>query len=545
MAKQPEADVIRGNFSLGGEQAETDPLLKRSFYESGDYLAIESFDDRRCFLVARTGGGKTAALSHLEDRYRNHVVRISPEDLSLPYLTGLAVFSQLEALDVHLDSIFVALWKHVLIVELLRHRYDIQSEIAKTNVLRNLREKIVRDKGKQAALDYLDEFGEKFWCEADERVREITDKFEKSISVAASTGGDLGATLGIGSDSDTAVRRELKRQFQRVVNETQLPRLNKMMKVLNEDVFHDPNHLTYVVIDDLDKDWVDERLSNDLIRCLLRTVLDFQYLGNVKILVALRTNIFESLDFGRSGGQEEKFRSLVMEMKWRQNDLERMLDERARAASVRAGFSRERSLKSLLPRPNRNRGDPLRYVLDRTLMRPRDAISYLNIAVGISQGSTAISWKALKAAETEYSTNRLLALRDEWKMSYPGIQDVFEPFRRAPSVMDRDELTKILDNVAVVTAGEDFDGVAWLTELASPIWAGTHTPDEWVEMYGPLLQFLFRIGLVCPLRRDDRLITYQTHPYWLSSATNMAAASRFAVHPAFRPALEIGEVTSN
>lgn len=541
MSKQPKADVIRGNFNLGGEQAEADPLLEDSFYESGDYLAIESFGDSKCFIVARTGGGKTAALSHLEKQHPDRVVRISPEDLSLPYLTGLGVFSELEALDVHLDSIFVALWKHVLIVELLRHRYEMNSEAAKKNILRNLREMVSRDPGKQAALEYLDEFGEKFWCEADERVREITDKFERSISASAGAkAGPIGADIGATDQASTEMRRALKRQFQRVVNETQLPRLNKMMKVLDEDIFDSDNHLTYVVIDDLDRDWVDERLSNDLIRCLLRTVLDFQYLSHVKILVALRTNLFENLDFGRSGGQEEKFRSLMMEMRWKQNDLERMLDERVKTASVRAGFTKALSLRAFLPRKNHQRGDPVRFVLDRTLMRPRDAISYLNIAAGISQGSSTISWRALHAAETEYSTNRLLALRDEWKMSYPGIDDIFPCFERRNPIMNRDELTAGLDEVALVTANEGFEGVSWLTNLASPIWAGTHRPDEWVEMYAPLLRFLFRIGFVCPRRKDDRLITYETHPYWLAKVENMSPEGRFSVHPAFHSALQIG-----
>jgi hypothetical protein len=67
------------------------------------------------------------------------------------------------------------------------------------------------------------------------------------------------------------------------------------------------------VIDDLDRDWVAERLSSDLIRCLFRTVLDMRRVANLKIVVALRANFYQELDVGTSGHQEEKFRTPVLQ----------------------------------------------------------------------------------------------------------------------------------------------------------------------------------------------------------------------------------------
>ena len=90
-----------------------------------------------------------------------------------------------------------------------------------------------------------------------------------------------------------------------------------MIRVLDEDILSSDQNFTYVVIDDLDRDWADEKIANDLIRCLFRTVLDLQRVENLKIVVALRTNIFDHLNFGsRTGGQEEKFRSLVHRIQW-------------------------------------------------------------------------------------------------------------------------------------------------------------------------------------------------------------------------------------
>ncbi|WP_159001157.1 hypothetical protein [Streptomyces sp. SBT349] len=143
------------NFSIGGEQAEADPLLLEAFYESDDYLTIASKEDRRCFVIARTGSGKSAALQRLEEENTDHVVRVSPEDLSLNYITNLGVMRHLDELEVSLDPLFIALWKHVLLVELIRHRYKVDSYSAKMTFLSTLREKIKRDPGKKSPWNTL------------------------------------------------------------------------------------------------------------------------------------------------------------------------------------------------------------------------------------------------------------------------------------------------------------------------------------------------------------------------------------------------------
>ncbi len=89
-----------------------------------------------------------------------------------------------------------------------------------------------------------------------------------------------------------------------------------MVEVLDDDILDSAHDYRYVVTDDLDKEWVDERIANDLIRCLFATVYGLQHVRNLKVLVALRTNIFQELDFGRrGGGQEEKFRALVLDLR--------------------------------------------------------------------------------------------------------------------------------------------------------------------------------------------------------------------------------------
>ncbi|MEA2828257.1 MAG: hypothetical protein QOG43_2696 [Actinomycetota bacterium] len=543
MARKPQ--LVSG-FTLGGEQAEADPLLEEAFLESSDFRVMDSQSDPRCFIVGRTGSGKSAALQRLEEIHPDHLIRINPEDLSLPYITDLQVIRHLDSLDVNLDLFWIALWKHVLLVEVIRHRYKVNSQAAKQKFLESLRERLSRDKSKQAALDYLEDFEGRFWCETEERVREITDKFSQRI--AGQAGADLtvqtvglkaGAKAGSNSEaqSSTESRVEQADKYQRIVNETQLGKLNKMLAVLDEDIL-DHQHYTYVAIDDLDRDWVDDRLTNDLIRCLFRTVLDLKRVKNLKVLVALRTNIFQELDFGRrGGGQEEKFRSLVLQVRWTRPNLVDMLDERVRVASPAIGLQAD-GIAALLPHPNKTRGNPVDYIIDRTLLRPRDAIAFANECMAVGTGKNRLTWTDIHTAERSYSANRLLALRDEWKPTYPGIDQVLALFRGYPANMTKGDLQTRLDEAMLLSIEPSFPGVVWLTGLSSGMWSGSGV--SWFELYQPIANVLYAMGFIgCQRSYGSPPVYSSADPLFMESASSVEATTYFAIHPAFHSALDI------
>lgn len=542
MTKKPR---LRSGFTLGGQQAEADPLLEEAFIELSDFNVIDSHDDPRCFIVGRTGSGKSAALQHLEEIHPGHVIRINPEDLSLPYITDLGVIKHLDELDVNLDLFWIALWKHILLVEIIRHRYQVNSPQAKSNMMENLRELVKRDSGKKAALQYLDDFDGRFWCETVERVRDITDKFTERIENSAKAGVEIptlpGLSAGVGTVSDVETSREVRSQqvdrFQRVVNETQLAHLNKMREVLNDYVL-DKQHFTYIVIDDLDRDWVDERLTNDLIRCLFRSVLDLQRVTNLKILVALRTNIFQELDFGRRmGGQEEKFRALVLNVQWTKHDLKRLLSERVKVQSLKNDLDIP-DVEALFPNTNRARGNPLDYIFDRTLLRPRDAIAFVNECLERGVGRTRLTWDDITNAEAAYSSERLLALRDEWKPTFPDIDRVLGVFRSAPMRMDREEFQSRLDEAMLLLSDPDFQGVRWLTDFSSRMWeAGDAT---WFEIYQPLANLLFTIGFIgCATRSAAAPIFYMDDPLLMASERQVEKVEFFFVHRTYHAGLGV------
>lgn len=540
------AGHLQGNANLGGEQAEADPLLEFVFYRSGDYGTIESRLDPRCFIIGRTGSGKSAAFQHLEETHGKKVIRITPEDLSLPYIVDLRVIRYLDSLDVNLDLLYTALWKHVLLVELIRRRYNVDSPVAKQNFLNIIRDRVKRDPAKKAALEYLDEFGSSFWCETDERVREITETFEERIDAEARAQFGLPHVgVSAGSDTETVMttesRSEQADRFQRIVNQTQLARLNKMLNVLDEDILDTPHQSLYVIVDDLDREWVDERIANDLIRCLFKTVLDLKRVRYLKVLVALRTNIFHELDFGARGGQEEKFRSLVLQMRWSKGDLEELIDERVRYVS-KGNNSGLTAVDDLLPHTNNTRGCAFDYILERTLMRPRDTISFINECLSLSSGQGRLTWNDITRAEKSYSEKRLLALRDEWKPTYEDIQSVWALFRDAVIPLSKDQLGSYLDDAMLLLSDPGFQGVRWMTTLSEPMWSSTKG-SSWTEVYHPLVRMLYEIGFIGFVQTPDGSATYSyDNPDFANDPLNLENAKEFLIHPAYHMALNVKSV---
>jgi hypothetical protein len=187
---------------------------------------------------------------------------------------------------------------------------------------------------------------------------------------------------------------------------------------------------------------------------------------------------------------------------------------------------------------SRQRGNPVEYLLDRTLMRPRDLIAFLNECVGNGSGRSRLSWKDIDRSELEYSKKRLLALRDEWKPTFPGIDSMFSLFQGVSETMTPDDLGNILDAAALLPANEGFAGVRWMTTLTEPLWNGLGVSD-WPALYGSLVKLLYDISFIGVGASSAK--TYYSYEYtgYADLNSNLAAATHFAVHPAFRATLDI------
>jgi hypothetical protein len=134
----------------------------------------------------------------------------------------------------------------------------------------------------------------------------------------------------------------------------------------------------------------------------------------------------------------------------------------------------------------------------------------------------------------------LLALRDEWSGTFPGIYSVFDKFRKSSPQMTRDELAERLDESMLLLSDPSFPGVRWLTDTSERMW----TPGSWTwfELYQPLLAMLYSIGFIGCLSSDrTRAVFVTDDPLFLNLESNMNKIKEFRIHRTYHAALDIPE----
>ncbi|HHI3000288.1 TPA: hypothetical protein ACP436_004437 [Escherichia coli] len=103
---------------------------------------------------------------------------------------------------------------------------------------------------------------------------------------------------------------------------------------------------------------------------------------------------------------------------------------------------------------------PLEYIIERTLLRPRDVLQYVNECFSIALDRERISWGTIQKAESAYSQKRLRSLKEEWGDIYPSFEETVEILRNLPDRFSRNEILR--NNIDAV-----------ITELSVQ---GTHDP---------------------------------------------------------------------
>jgi vacuolar-type H+-ATPase subunit H len=423
---------FRKGASIGEPDAESDEkYLASCFVDTGDYEVLTDCLCPQRIIVGRTGAGKSALIFHLMKNEEN-VIEISPENLSLNYLANSDIIKNLEKAGVKLDIFYTLLWRHVFSVELLKYRFGLTNE-EKTkgwvsNFFSGLRKK---DQSRERAIEYLKDWGDKFWCETEYRVKEITQKLENEIG--AQLGTDF-AALTASEKSSAEKKVEVLHKAQKVINEIQIKALSDVLHFLAEEVFNDPQQEYFIVIDKLDENWVEDELRYRLIRALIETVKAFRVIPSVKIIIALRVDLIQSV-FERTrdaGFQEEKYQSLFLNISWDNNGLEELLDRRLSKLISQEYTTQNVTLRQVFP-PAVGRSRFLDYLFTRTLYRPRDAIAFVNECLKRSADKGQITVHTVREAEVEYSAQRIESLNYEWTGHFPAFLQYLKLLERMPA----------------------------------------------------------------------------------------------------------------
>lgn len=351
-------------------------------------------------------------------------------------------------------------------------------------------------------------------------------------------GAEAGAKL------TQSIVRVFKDEIQELVNSTQINKLNKVIKLLNSDILDDSMNKYYVIIDDLDRDWVSSKYTISLIRCLFESVQDLiRDVKNLKFIISLRTNIFEQLDYeSQPRVQGEKHRALVENITWNKEQLYKLIDNRVRYLTKKNNYGREIMLGELMLGKTR-KFDPFEYILKRTQHRPRDIIKYFNICIKNSIDKAKLEKKIIMDSENEYSIDALKSLADEWKDPYIDINMIYEKFNATNMPLMKEELKRVIDEIILLSANRKYKGNAWLEGITNYCIEKKGEIDE--EAYISIIELLLRMGFIGIKYSKESKIEYMGDLKLISISKRKIEEIRLYIHPAYRKALKINDKRNN
>ena len=508
-------------------------FLRECFVETSDIVEVLDVQSTRCIALGRTGVGKSAMLWNVEKKCSN-VRRIDPEALSLSYISNSTILNFFEELDVDLDIFYQLLWRHVLAIELI----DLKKEMRQGRQI-SLYDKIVEkfspDPRRKQALQYILQFGDKFWVDTEKRVREVVHHLERSLEEQIGSSVEafklkLGTDINEKGSEALTQTTEIIDRAKKVVSGVQIQELNKIMDFLAEDVFGDIDEKYYIIIDDLDTDWASSKVRYKLIRALIETVNKFRKISNLKIVIGLRADLLETVlqNTASSGFQTEKYEDMFLRMNWDKDELIEMADRRLNEIFKDQYQNRTISFYDVFPL-NVSKEPSFDFILDRTLHRPRDVIAYINEVLRLMRGPTIITQKIVRDAEASYSKNRFRSLTDEWREAFGDLTEVLNALREFEVRFKLLDVTeKKLENLCVqILAGDGqvSDGV--FHRECSLIAGGS----PFGLLRRRFLEVLYIIGAIGVRIRSGTPYqwSYQTEP--VLNVASLDENAVFAIHP--------------
>jgi hypothetical protein len=286
---------------------------------------------------------------------------------------------------------------------------------------------------------------------------------------------------------------------------------------VGEYLVHEKDEV-WLLLDNLDKSWA-TRGSTPEEMMLLRALLDATRQLQRQLedrgvafhpVVFVRTDIYEHL----VAETPDRGKDTLVRLDWDDPEVFREIVRRRIATSTDLDGSFDDLWQRIGPQLIGIQ-DPFTYLLERTLMRPRDLLLFLGatIQVAIDRGHDRITPEDIEHAELGYSEDMLLALGFEIEDTHPGVSEALYGFQGGSPLLKRADVEAALRSAGVTEGGigAAIDLLLWFGFLGARI---TDVGDD---------QYSYRVRY--NVRR--LLQAADSEKGW------------FVVHPAFRPALGI------
>lgn len=418
--------IFRKGAEIGSLDAETDQFLNSCFFESDVYSNITSFSSDQNFkkriIVGRTGSGKTAILKRISDSQNVKKSEIiEAETTVFEHIKNNTFISDLINNKIDLRVFYKSLWTHVLLVKIIEMIYPNHNSFYDfvTNI-------VGRKKYNPSQIkEYVGKYKDNFFN--DNITTEITEKMQNDLSSSASL-LCLKAKGKISTDAITNIQTTTSKY----VSSELLKKQKEIIKLLVEEAGEGQNRII-ISIDDLDKSWLSQSsIRYDFINSLLDSFKELMNIKSVKIIISMRTDILMGI-YSNSLRQEEKDRSLIIPIEWNKNEIREILDKRIDYLIKDQYMGKNTvTLKDIFDFEVKNQ-DADEYIIQRTMLRPRDAIDFVNKCLSQGDGIKSLSEDNILEAEEKYYTSRKSALKKEWLSIYPHIEDYIDCLHKIDS----------------------------------------------------------------------------------------------------------------
>lgn len=532
--------TLSHGLSIGNNSAEEDDeFLFRCFIRTNAYDELTNFDSPKMFAAGRTGAGKTAILRQIKQEF-GKTTDIDPFEVSLGFIANSDILNFLQAVGADLDLLFQVLWKHVLCVEYVRLRYSVRDESKWQTVLNRIQQIVDGDHRKRRALENLKCFDGKFWVPFDENIKEVVEKITRQLEAEFAPEFDkFKSKVHYDRGMSAEKRAEIVNRCKKIITPDQLRDLSQLIDLLAEEDNNQAKH--FILIDKLDENWIEDQLRFRMIRALIEALRGFRKIRRLKIVVALRSDVLERViqETERLGFQKEKYEDYICDLRWTKAQLKQLIKERLEHLSSTKFQGKQIDLKTLFPKTVGPR-EPFDYMLDRTLNRPRDVLSFLNHCFRNAAGKHEITASVIREAERDYSIGRYQALIDEWKGAFFFLPSVlnFLGHVKQTSTMEELKADEKLDELILHMTQDSPNRKDRVYELAEAALEGDRT-NSGCRLLLAVTEVLYRIGAVGikPSSSDRFLYSHIDMPLIPQSALTNAA--RVRIHPMLLRALNL------
>lgn len=418
--------------NVGKVSAERDDLLMNYFYDNGVLKGV--VDSPSSFLIlGRKGAGKTAVFKYLTE---NQKIFIKPNDILIPLSFedyNWNIHSLLTNPDKAESLSYKQSWKFVIIIEAIK----VINNWYKTN-----------NKTVPKSIEKANKILEKLFDSPIPSIYQIIGK--KLLSLSSIKLPKLGFDIEEGSldvgdgeisfdevKSSTSLQQLLSENIENLISYLD----NSLKSIKNE------NMNIFICFDRVDEAWdeVSYKSSKRVIAGLISACdsISSQYKGQIRPIVFLREDIFEVLSINDSNKLREDCGQLLH---WSKDSIQKMILARINYYGKQKGVNQYNEFELLFEKKEmRQRAKPLNYILKRTMMRPRDIISFLGRIIEAMKEKVNdpfadekkvfvnIDSESIYNAEPGYSEWLKQEILDEWSVQNPTIKDLLNAIQNNSS----------------------------------------------------------------------------------------------------------------